>query len=264
MNEDCPLVRVCMNLRQNLELLFELTKKEIKIRYKNAFLGILWSLANPLAFALVYYFVFKLIMRSRIENFSLFLITGLFPWQWFANSLILSTSIFISNKSLIKKTMLPKTVLLLASIMNGGVHFLLSVPVVVLFLLLAGKSPSLIWLVGLPAMLIPQFLIILGLSWLFSSINVFFRDLQHLVGVLIQIAFWLTPIVYPHTGIPKSFKIFVFLNPMTPVIISYRQLFLEGRFDIRYWCISLITGLLLSAAGYSVYRKLNWKFAELL
>jgi len=153
-----------MSLRQNAELLIELTKKEIKVRYKNAFLGYIWSLASPLASALVYYFVFKMVLSNRIDNFSLFLISGLFPWQWFANSVLLSTSVFISNKSLLKKTTLPKVVLLLAGILNGAVHFLLSVPVIVLFLLLAGKRPSLMWIVGLPALMIPQFLIIFGVS----------------------------------------------------------------------------------------------------
>jgi lipopolysaccharide transport system permease protein len=253
-----------MNLRQNVELLLELTKKEIKIRYKNAFLGYLWSLASPLASALVYYFVFKMVMSSRIDNFSLFLISGLFPWQWFANSVILSASVFISNRSLIQKTTLPRTILLLASILNGAVHFLLSVPVIGLFLLMAGKRPCLIWLVGLPALLIPQFLIIFGLSLLVSSINVFFRDLQHLVGVLMNFLFFFTPIVYSETMIPKSIQPFVFLNPMMPIVVAYRNLFLNGTFSVVPWFVSLVTGLLLVAVGYSVYSRLKWKFAELL
>lgn len=253
-----------MNLRQNVELLVELTKKEIKIRYKNAFLGYLWSLASPLASALVYYFVFKIILSSRINNFSLFLISGLFPWQWFANSVILSASVFISNKPLIQRTTLPRTILLLASILNGAVHFLLSVPVIVLFLLMAGNRPYLIWLVGLPALLIPQFLIIFGLSLLVSSINVFFRDLQHLIGVLMNFLFFFTPIVYSETMIPKSIQPFVFLNPMMPVIVAYRNLFLNGTFSVVHWCVSLATGLLLVAVGYGVYNRLKWKFAELL
>ena len=253
-----------MQLRQNTELLLELTKKEIKIRYKNAFLGILWSLANPLAFALVYYFVFKLVMRNRVENFSLFLITGLFPWQWFSNSVILCTSVFITNKPLLKKTTLPKVVLVLASILNGAVHFLLAIPVIVVFLLIAGKYPTPMWLIGLPAMIIPQFLIILGLGLFVSSANVFFRDLQHLVGVLMQVMFWLTPIVYPHTGVPANIKPIVFCNPMTPIIISYRDLFLDGRFDPRYWAVSMAVGIVTTLVGYAFYERVKWKFAELL
>jgi len=253
-----------MRLRQNLELLLELTKKEIKVRYKNAFLGILWSLANPLAFALVYYFVFKVVMRNRMDNFSLFLITGLFPWQWFANSIGLSTSVFISNKSLLKKTTLPKTVLLLASILNGAVHLLLSVPVIVLFLLIADKAPSLVWFVGLPAIMFAQFLIILGLSLFFSSVNVFFRDLQHLVGLLVWFLFWFTPIVYPYDSVPESIKPFVLLNPMMPVIVSYRELFLDGTFNASYWALSMGSGLVLVIVGRKFFNRFKWKFAELL
>lgn len=255
---------VIMNLGQNLELLLELTKKEIKVRYKNAFLGILWSLANPLAFALVYYFVFKVVMKNRVENFSLFLITGLFPWQWFANSIGLSTSIFISSKSLLKKTTLPKTVLLLASILNGAVHLLLSVPVILLFLLIAQKSPSVIWLLGLPAIMLGQFLIILGLSLFVSSMNVFFRDLQHLVGLLVWFLFWFTPIVYPYDSVPSSIKPFVLLNPMMPVVVSYRDLFLDGTFNASYWALSMTSGAVLVVLGLKFFNRFKWKFAELL
>lgn len=253
-----------MNLSQNFELLLELTKNGIKVRYKNAFLGILWSLANPLAFALVYYFVFKVIMNNRVDNFSLFLITGLFPWQWFANSVSLSTSIFVSNKTLLKKTTLPKMILLLASILNGGVHLLLSVPVVVLFLLIAGKTPSFIWLVGLPAIMFSQFLIILGLSLFVSSANVFFRDLQHLVGLLVWFLFWFTPIVYPYERIPTNIKPFVLLNPMMLIIVSYRDLFLEGTFNVSYWALSMVIGMVLVVVGLKFFNRLKWKFAELL
>jgi lipopolysaccharide transport system permease protein len=258
-------LEVGMNLSQNFELLLELTKKEIKVRYKNAFLGILWSLANPLAFAGVYYFVFKVVMRNRVDNFPLFLITGLFPWQWFANSIGLSTSVFISNKSLLKKTTLPKTILLLASILNGAVHLLISVPVIVLFLiLLAGQWPSFIWIIGLPAIMFAQFLIILGLSLFVASLNVFFRDLQHLVGLLVWFLFWFTPIVYPYDSVPERIKPFVLINPMMPVVVSYRNLFLDGTFNVSYWALSMASGVVLVFLGRRFFNRFKWKFAELL
>ncbi len=121
--------------RYYFDLISVLTKKEIKVRYKNSVLGYVWSIANPLLYAIIFYFVFKIIMRFRIKNYSLFLITGLFPWQWVNNSIIGSTGSFIGNVSLIKKINFPRLFLPLAQVLNDAFHFLVSIPVIVVFLL---------------------------------------------------------------------------------------------------------------------------------
>jgi len=116
------------------DLIVALTQKELKVKYKRSFLGYLWSIANPLALALVFYVAFKVVMRIPIENYTLFLISGLFPWQWFSNSVSSSAMVFVGNASLIKKVNFPRESLVIATVLNDMLHFILSIPVIVIFL----------------------------------------------------------------------------------------------------------------------------------
>jgi len=120
------------SVRYLLDLIIVLTQKELKVRYKNNVLGYLWSVANPLAFAFVFYIAFKTIMKIQMENFALFLIAGLFPWQWFANSISSTPTIFLSNASIIKKVNFPKNIIPLTIVLQDMIHFILSIPVIML------------------------------------------------------------------------------------------------------------------------------------
>src|SRR2546425_9897030 len=174
------------------DILLELTKKEVKVRYKNTYLGYLWSLLNPLASAAVLFFAFKIVMRVPIENYTLFLLAGLFPWQWFSNSVNASASVFIANSSLIKKTSFPRELLVYSVVLNDLFHFLCSVPVIIILLVIHGKSPTLAWLLWLPLLVLCQALLVSGLSLVVASVNLFFRDLERLVGVGGNLLFYLT------------------------------------------------------------------------
>ncbi|VED48546.1 O-antigen export system permease protein RfbD [Raoultella terrigena] len=111
------------NLGYLFDLLVVITNKDLKVRYKSSVFGYLWSIANPLLFAMIYYFIFKLVMRVQIPNYTLFLITGLFPWQWFASSATNSLFSFIANAQIIKKTVFPRSVIPLSNVMMEGLHF---------------------------------------------------------------------------------------------------------------------------------------------
>lgn len=252
------------NLKNYRDLIFVLTDKEIKIRYKNSFLGYFWSLANPLAFSFVFFIAFKVVMRIEMENYTLFLISGLFPWQWFSNSINISPLIFLSNASIIKKVNFPRNILPLATVLQDMFHFILSIPVIVIFLFIYHKSPSLSWLYGIPLLLIIQLLLIYGLSLMISSLNLFFRDLEKLVALLITFVFYFTPIIYPVKLIPQGYRYLINLNPLAPLMISWRNLFLDGTFEPIYLSVSSIFAIVSFIIGYSVYRKLSWKFAEVL
>jgi lipopolysaccharide transport system permease protein len=252
------------NLENYRDLIFVLTDKEIKIRYKNSFLGYLWSLANPLAFSFVFFIAFKVVMRIQMENYTLFLIAGLFPWQWFSNSINVSPLIFLGNASIIKKVNFPRNILPLATVLQDMLHFILSIPVIVIFLVIYHKSPSLSWLYGIPFLLIIQLLLIYGLSLMISSLNLFFRDLEKLVALLITFVFYFTPIIYPEKLIPEGYRYLINLNPLAPLMISWRNLFLYGTFEPFYLSVNSLFAIGTFIIGYSVYRKLSWKFAEVL
>jgi lipopolysaccharide transport system permease protein len=253
-----------LKIQYYIDLIMVLTQKEMKIRYKSTVFGYLWSVANPLAFALVFFIAFKVIMKIQMENYALFLITGLFPWQWFANSVNMSPVVFLGNASIIKKVNFPRNSLLIATILQDAIHFILSIPVIVFFLLIHHKMPSTSWLLGIPLLLGIQFLLVYGFCLMISSINLFFRDLERLTIIFTTLLFYFTPIIYPEYMIPESYKILINLSPLSTLMISWRNLFLHGTIDSVFLMVSFTCSIFSLVIGYLIYRKLSWKFAEVL
>jgi len=251
-------------LQQYRDLIIVLTHKEIKLRYKNTLFGYLWSIANPLTFSLVFFLAFKIVMKINMEDYPLFLIAGLFPWQWFSNSLNASSDLFLTNASIIKKVNFARNAIPLATVLQDMIHFLLSIPVLAVFLFGYRKAPSLVWVWGIPFLLLAQLILVYGLSLLIASINLFFRDLQKLVAILVTLTFYCTPIIYPETMIPGQYQYLIHLNPVAPLLIGWRDLFLHGKIEGSRLLVSFFFAFFSLAAGYAVYRKLSWKFAEVL
>lgn len=243
------------------DLLFVLLEKEMKVRYKDMALGYVWSIANPLSHALVYFFAFKIMMRLNVEDYALFLITGVFPWQWLTNTVASSPKMFLGN-NLIKKLNFPKVIIPLATVLNHMIHFLLSVPVILLFLFAHGQTPTLSWLWLMPILMVIQFIMAIGVSLLISSLNLFLRDLERLVGIVMHFAFYLTPILYPEHNIPERFKPFLLFHPFAPLFLSWRSMFMDGTFHPTYLLSALVSALIIFGIGYFVFRSLSWKFAE--
>ncbi|MGQ9778210.1 MAG: ABC transporter permease, partial [Thermodesulfobacteriota bacterium] len=187
---------ISYNLKREIDLLLILTQNEITLQYKRTSLGILWSILNPLLLALVLYIAFTMILKVQIKEFPLFILSALFPWTWFANSVNSATVSLISNKSIIKKFPFPIHFLLIANILSQGVHFLCSLPIVAFLVYYYGKSINLIWLIGIPLLLFIQFIITLGACLAVSVINVYFLDFQFIVAFILNLLFWVTPIVY--------------------------------------------------------------------
>jgi lipopolysaccharide transport system permease protein len=253
------------------DLIFVLTQKEIKVRYKNTVLGYFWSVTNPLAFAFVFFIAFKVILRIQMEDYALFLIAGLFPWQWFANSISASPAVLLGNASLIKKVNFPRNIIPFA-----------------MFMLIYGKTPSLSWIYGIPLLLFIQFLLTYGLCLIVASTNLFFRDIARFTDIFMTLLFYFTPIIYPETMIPKAYS-WVYFTPASALMISWRNLFLYGSLDpnalaisFGYSLLSLVIGFLTGSLelnalaisfgyglvsvviGYLVFRRLSRRFAEVL
>ena len=247
-----------------LDLVFVLTHKEMKVRYKHTVLGYLWSLANPLAFAFIFYVVFKVLARIPIENYPLFLIVGLFPWQWFANSINVSPSIFLGNAAIVQKIRFPRSVIPLAVVLQDALHFLLSIPVIVLFLLIYRQSVSWSWVYGIPCLLLIQLMLTYGIALLIATVNIFFRDMERLAALLVTFAFYFTPVLYSEAMIPEKYRSLICCHPLAPLMISWRNLFLTGEMRLLYVGVSFAYAAGFLLLGYTVYRRLSWKFAEVL
>lgn len=246
------------------DLLLIILQKEIKVRYKDKFLGYLWSIANPLAYAFVYYFVFSILMRVPVEGYPIILISGLFPWQWFANSVGSSPRLFLGNAAIIKKVSFPRNIIPLATILNHALHFVLSVPVIIIFLLIFKKAPTLAWLYGFPSLMVVQLVMVYGIALALATLNMFLRDIERLTSILMTFAFYFTPIIFTVDMIPEKYRYLIPLNPAAPLMINWRNLILHGTLDFGYLLISAGYALAFFAIGYYIYRKLSWKFAELV
>lgn len=257
-----------MALKRELVYLYDLTMiliaKDLKARYKKSMLGYLWSLLHPLSLSIIFYFIFKIIVRFPIENYVVFLLSGLFPWQWITNSIISSTTVLLGNATLIKRVKCPHFVFPLSTVLQDGVHFLLSIPVILIFLKVYAMPISFFLFLYFPLLFILQVLLIYGLALFLSSINLFFRDLERIVYLFLTIAFYFTPIIYPSNLIPIEFKNFFFLNPFFPLVELWHTFFLYQKISMKYLLLSFFYALSFFFIGLFVFKKLSSKFAEAL
>ncbi len=246
------------------DLVLVLVAKELKVRYRSTVLGYAWSLLHPLAFAAIFFVLFKVIMRIPREDYALFLVTGLFPWQWFANSIGASTGSFLHNSSLIRKVMFPRSLLVLAGVLNDMFHFLVSVPVIVLFLLYHRTVPSLAAVALLPLIVLIQLLFTHGVALALATCNLFFRDLERLAVIVTTLWFYVTPVLFPADMIPPGFGWVVYANPMAAIVGCWRGLFLDGAVPGTLLGLAAAWSLVALAVGHRIYRALHWRFAELV
>jgi lipopolysaccharide transport system permease protein len=246
------------------DLVLVLLSKELKVRYKNTVLGYAWSVLNPLAFAMVLFFVFKVIIRIQVPNYPLFLVTGLFPWQWFQNSVNAANGYFLTNASLIKRVRFPRIVLVFASVMNDMIHFLASVLVILVLMFHYGAMPSVSWLWWLPLLLLAQFLLTFGLATMVATANLFFRDLERLTSVFTLLWFYMTPITYSPSMIPHRLQYVIYVNPMATMILCWRDMFLNGHVPLSLLASALASSAVMFGLGWLVYEWKKWRFAEVV
>lgn len=246
------------------DIFLVLTQKEIKLRYKSKVLGYFWSLLNPILFTLLYYFVFSIIIKVKIDNYPAFLVTGLFPWQWIGNSLGVSPNIFVSNSSLIKKMNFPKNILVQVVVAQDAFHFILTIPVILLTLVIYGIPLKVSFLFSIPLLIFLQFAFLYGISLFVSTINLFLRDVENLIKFFLIFAMYMTPVMYSADMIPDRFRGLIVLNPFALLIINWRNLLLRGSLDFEYLAYLSIYIVLFYLMGRLVFKKLSYRFAEVL
>lgn len=246
------------------ELLYLLTRRDLKLRYQDTALGFLWSMAKPLALGAVLYVAMQKIVRIQVEDYHLVLLSGLFPWVWFQSSVFLATGSFAGNGALIKKVRFPKFVLPFSVILNNGVHFLLAILILLLFLLVDGKAPTAIWLVGVPFLIAIQLGLLLGTVLFLASIDVYFRDLEHLIEVFLTLLFYSTPILYPLSRVPEDWRWVALINPLASLIEGWRDVFLRNQFPgLDIWP-ALVASLGVLLLGWAAFRRLEPGFVDVL
>ena len=255
-------MEIIKNLYNYRELLKTSVKKDVGGKYKNSFLGILWSFINPLLQIAVYAFVFQIIMRSNIENYAVYLCCALIPWQYFSSVVLRGAATIIDNGNIIKKVYFSREILPISIVTSEGVNFLISTIIIIGFVVASGigLSVNIFWYFLILAI---QYIISLGISLIVSSFSVYFRDLLHLLGVFMQLLFYATPIVYSINDVPAQFQWLLKINPMSYLIEGYRAIFYSKvPPDFHNLGIALIMGIVLCVVGYFAFRKLEKGFAE--
>ncbi|MBN2755469.1 MAG: ABC transporter permease [Candidatus Goldbacteria bacterium] len=247
------------DLQRNIDLFVILVKKEITLKYKRTVLGLAWSLLNPVLMALVYYLAFSVFMRIKMENYALFLLSALFPWNWFSASVLMSVNTLTGNTDLIRKVVFPKHFLVLSLVAGQSVTMLFSIPVLAAILVFGGKMPGIEWLYGVPILIIIQFITLSGAAMAVSIVNVFFRDLEYIAGVFMTMLFWLTPVIYPLSAVPEKFRVLLAANPMLYLIESWRSLIMHNAINWQYIGFAFAASVMFLLAGIIIFKALEKK-----
>ena len=244
------------------DILYELVMRDIKLRYKRSVLGFAWSLINPLAQMLVLTFVFNFVLPLHIDNYTVFLFTGLLAWNWFQSALVAATGAIVDNRDLIRRPGFPSAILPMVTVTSQLVHFILAFPILFAFLYLSGIRPSPAILI-LPLIILLQFALTLGIAYLLATFQVTFRDTQYLLGIILLLGFYMTPVFYDTTMIPTQYHLFYDFNPMVQLIQAYRAILLQGHFpNLHTLSILGLAGGLFLILGYRVFMRTSFQFAE--
>ncbi|NEP34932.1 ABC transporter permease [Moorena sp. SIO3B2] len=244
------------------DLLRELVNREMKLLYKRSVLGVAWMLLNPLLQLAVFSFVFRFVLSVNIPQYTSFAFSGLLVWTWFNTSLFQATGVIISNRPLIRQPGFPNAILPVVTVTTGLIHFILALPILVIFLLIDGVQLQPV-IILLPILQALQFSVTISLAYILAGLNVIFRDTQHTIGVLLQLFFYLTPIFYEITNVPKNYQFFYYLNPMVHLVTAYRAVLIKGTPPdwIALLVMALVTAVFLPI-GLQIFRWQSDRFVE--
>ena len=284
-----PLRRITDIVRHR-QLLANLTRREIKVRHKNSFLGVAWNLMNPLLYLIIFSLVFTLLLPSGIPRYALNLLSGLLVYDLFSAGTMAATASVVANTPLVQKIWFPREILPVAAVASNLVPFASRLAILAIGLTMFGQSPewSMIWLL-VPALIITLTMAV-GLGLLLSAVNVFFRDVQHFLELAFLALFWFTPIVYAYDFVGFAirdrlgvgFERLAMLNPLTPLVITFqRVLYNPTNFEPDQqtgftlllrptsWYVenligSAVVAVVLLFVGLRVFARLEGSFAERL
>jgi lipopolysaccharide transport system permease protein len=265
------------------ELLLNLVRRDLKVRYKNSILGFLWSLVTPLAQVFVIWFVVRFFLGITDPNYSAYLFCGLIPWTFFQTALLDASNSVVWHYQILKKVYFPREILPLAAVIANLVHFLLAMSVFAAFMVVL-RLPLRPSVVLFPVVLVVHTALVTGLAFYLACANVFFEDVKYMVSVLLQVLYWVCPVVYlvervRDSDLSPALKIIYQLNPVAPILTAYRRTFLEPTFlnrvsvtpsgsihpmseDWLYFGIAAAVSVVTLVAGYAYFNRHKWDFAE--
>lgn len=244
-----------MNLTHLRDLTFALVIKEIKSKYKSATLGFLWIFINPLLQMIALTIVFSYFLKFSVSNYPLFVLSGLLPWTYFSLALSAGTSSLVSNRDLIKKVPFNRELLPISAVLANLLTFLAAL----LLLLLFNLNPALFLLI--PIIFI-QTLLIIGITLLTSSLDIYYRDVSFIVQAGLMVWFYLTPVFYPVSMVPVNFRFIYDLNPMVGIITGFQSTLRGSPLEIGSLMISAAEAIIFFVIGFIFFRRRAKYFAD--
>ena len=248
------------------QMIYSLVKKDLRGRYKGSVLGFLWTFINPLLQLVVYSIVFASVMRvTNVDKYYLFLFVVLIPWTFFQSSVLGGCSSILANKNLVTKIYFPREVIPISYVTSCFVNMLLCFIVIFLVLFISGVGVSLLALAWLPLVFVVEYLFTLGIALIVSAVTVYFRDLEHIFGILLMAWMYFTPIIYSINDIPEQWKKVFLLNPMCHIMTAYRDiLYYKQLPDISMLLIMGAVSIVIFFAGLGIFGSIKKHFAETL
>lgn len=255
-------MKVFKELYSYRELLKNNIKKEIRGKYKGSWLGVVWTFLNPLLMLLVYSLVFPYILRVNVENYTIFMMVALVPWTFFTSAVQSGTGSVVVNGSILKKVYFPREIIPISVVTSAMINFFITCIIMFLFILISGVGFS-VHLLLFPLLVLLQYIITLAIVFILSAINVYMRDVDHFVSIIIMLAFYVTPIVYKAEMLPAKFNWALKVNPMAQLIEGYRAILYYHKMpDMHMLGIWMIVGLLMFVFGYLIFKKSEKRFVE--
>ncbi len=242
--------------------LWDMTARELKAKYAGSRLGLWWAVITPLLLAVSINFVFTKVFKLDTLNYTLFVLAGIIPWFFLANSLMEATDSFITRSALLRQAIFPREFIPLASILANFLSFLIGFFLLLpLFIILNAKVIP--FIIVLFPVIILQLFFVLGLGLLFSCINVFFRDMSHFLSTAFMVWFWVTPIFYSLDTLPFPFRAVCLLNPMSYYVVLFQAFLFEAKFPNLSWIVAaFFISLVTFFVGYLVFIKQEAKLLK--
>ncbi len=243
-------------------LIKKIAINDLKLRYKNSILGFFWSLLEPLLMLIVLYVIFSYLMKFDVEYYQLYLLLGIISWELLDKGTGFAITSICGKPNLVKKVYFPREILIISACITALLMVLLELVVFVMFMVIYRVVPG-IYIIAFPLILFAEFILVLGLSLGLASLNVYYRDVQHIWAVILRAGFFAAPIIFPLSIIPEN-RVWIFmLNPMTRIIITMRDSLIYHAFpSFANLAFILTSSLIALVSGYLIFIKLEPKFAE--
>jgi lipopolysaccharide transport system permease protein len=257
------------------DLIYNLVTRDLKVRYKNSVLGVIWSWLNPLLMMLIFTFVFGVLYRgANIPNYHIHFLSALLPWNFFSSAVMGGIHSVVGNGHLIKKVYFPREVLPISNVLSNLVNFLMALPVFFILAILSGVMPTNYTLL-LPIPLLIEVVFATGIVLFLSTLEVYYRDTHMLMDAVMQAWFFITPIIYPMTSLPTEVtlvgitfnpQVWLFrLNPMASIINTYQDILYNGTLTAPDFLIrTAVTAVIALVFGYVFFRHHSGKFGEIV